>query len=199
MELPIPRYGPDIDPLIGRVLVSRYQLADRIGQLGRQISACYSGTEVTIVSVMTGAMIFTADLVRQMPLVARLDLTTISSYPGPATESQGPRFVLPVSADLAGRHVLIVDDILDSGRTLELLVQTVQRQEPASVRTCVLLRKRRDDLVERFDADFVGFEIENEFAVGYGLDFNHLYRNLPDVCVLARHARRPARRAEGRA
>lgn len=188
MDLPLPRYGPDIDGLVDHVLVSRYQLADRIGQLGREIAACYAGSEVTIVAVMTGSLIFLADLVRQMPLVARLDLTTVSSYPGDATTSQGPKFLLPISADLSGRHVLIVDDILDSGRTMELLIGTVNAQRPASVRSCVLLRKRRDDLSDRIDADFVGFDIENEFAVGYGLDFNHLYRNLPDVCVLSQHA-----------
>lgn len=170
---------------IDRVLFSRPRIAARVGELAREISRHYAQCEqLTIVAVLTGSLIFLADLIRQMPLRLRLDLVSICSYPGPAIRSQGPRFTLPLAADLAGKDVLVVDDILDSGQTLAALLEEIRAQGPASVRACVLLRKDRQDLPHRLAVDFFGFDVANEFVVGYGLDFDHLYRNLPDICVL---------------
>ena len=177
---------------IDRVVVSRDRIARRVGLLAEQIAGCCRDEELTVVAVLTGSLIFLADLVRNMPLLMRLDVASVSSYPGQAVRSQGPRFRITPAIDLTGRSVLILDDILDSGRTLELLLETIAAQKPASLRTCVLLRKSRPDVPDRIEPDFVGFDLPDEFVVGYGLDYNHLYRNLPDLCVLKPEAMRSA-------
>jgi len=169
---------------IARVLVGRDEIARRVEALGREIAAHYADRELTIVAVLTGAIIFLADLVRCLPLRMHLDVISVSSYPGPATESSGPRLRLPISHDLTGRDVLVVDDILDSGRTLDAIRSEILDRAAASVRSCVLLDKARPELPARLGADYAGFAIPNEFVVGYGMDFNHLYRNLPDICTL---------------
>lgn len=179
---------------IARVVVPRDRIARRVGELAGQITHCYNGREVTVLAVLTGALVFLSDLVRDMPVQMRLDLITVSSYPGPVTRSQGPKLRIPASMNLKGRDVLIVDDILDSGQTLEFLRETVRKMSPASLRTCVLLQKIRPDLPDRMKADFVGFDVQDEFVVGYGLDYNHLYRNLPDICVLTEAAMKEASR-----
>lgn len=175
---------------VERVLIDRSAIADRVGALARQIAQDMAppvGThaEVTLVSVMTGSVVFLADLIRHLPLLLRVRLLTVSSYPGKATQSQGPRVEGLPPEDLAGHHVLVVDDILDSGKTLELVCQTIRRQNPASLRTCVLLKKQvpRQGGIE---ADYFGFEIPDDFVVGYGLDFDGRYRNLPDIVTLKR-------------
>jgi hypoxanthine phosphoribosyltransferase len=184
-----PLYGADLDERIDHVVVSRDRISRRIAELGEEIAADYEGQELTIMAVLTGSLVFLADLVRCMPLVMRLDLVAISSYPGERTESAGPRFLLPISTNLRGRHVLVVDDILDSGLTLQAMLDAIGGMGPASLRTCVLLRKDRPDVEQRPEADHIGFDVANEFVVGYGLDFNGLYRNLPEICVLREHAR----------
>jgi hypoxanthine phosphoribosyltransferase len=176
-------------PEIGRVVVSRGRIHRRVAALAGEIARCFRGRELTLLAVLTGSLIFISDLIRRLPLRMRLGLVSISSYPDDATESQGPRLCLPVTAALAGRHVLIVDDILDSGRTLAAIRRMVGKRRPASVRTCVLLRKDRPDLPRRTEADFVGFDVPQEFIVGYGLDYDNLYRNLPEVHALRRGAR----------
>lgn len=168
---------------VGRVVQSKEQIALMVSELAGRISQCYRQRELTILAVLTGSLIFVADLIRELPLIMRLDLTSVSSYPDDAISSQGAKFRLPPPRDLAGRDVLVVDDILDSGRTLELLLKTLTQMEPLSLRSCVLLRKVRYDLTDRIEPDFVGFDIEDKFVVGYGLDHNHLYRNLPDIRV----------------
>ena len=173
---------------IARVVISRDRIARRVGELAEQIADCYGSRELTILAVLTGSLIFLADLVRSLPLVMRLDVTSVCSYPGDATRPSQPRLDLPPRADLAGKDVLILDDILDSGGTLRLLTDTLRRMSPASLRSCVLLRKNRPDLPDRLDVDFVGFDLDDEFVVGYGLDYNHLYRNLPDICLLSDRA-----------
>ncbi len=180
---------------IERTLIDRDAIAARVREMGSQIArdlerdlnaedagADYGG-RVAIIAVMTGALIFTADLVREMPLKLSLELVTVSSYPGSSTMSKGAamRSVLP--KDLRGKHVLIVDDILDSGQTLDLVKRLVQEQSPATVRICVLLRKLVPRVVE-VAAEYVGFDIPNEFVVGYGLDFDGYYRNHPEIAVL---------------
>ena len=176
---------------IARVVVPRERIETRVGELGAQIAEAYAGRELTIVAVLTGALIFLSDLIRHIPLPMRISVVSVSSYPGTATETLGPKVQAPIPADLQGRHVLLVDDILDSGRTLQLLCEQAQAMVPGSLRTCVMVRKDRPDLPDRRDADFVGFDVPNEFLVGYGLDYDNLYRNLPEICVLTEHARGP--------
>lgn len=174
-------YGPDI----AGVLIPRTRIAERVEELARSITAAYPDGELTIVAVLAGSVVFLADLIRRLPLRLRLDVVRVNSYPGQSISSQSPSVLIAPKGDFSGRHVLIVDDILDSGQTLDLLGDRIVSASPASVRTCVLLAKRRDDLPGRGVADFVGFDIEDRFVVGYGLDYDDLYRNLPDICLLA--------------
>jgi hypoxanthine phosphoribosyltransferase len=171
-------------PQPGRVVVARSDIALRVGELADQIANGYQEKELTILAVLTGALIFLADLIRRMPVTMRVDLVSVSSYPGAATASRGPQVTAGWTVDLSGRHVLIVDDILDSGRTLAMLQAAVADAGAADVKTCVLLRKQRSDLPDRLQPEFVGFDVPNEFLVGYGLDHDSLYRNLPDVRAL---------------
>lgn len=180
---------------IDRILIDREAIAARVREMGRLIASDLErdlaaeggsvddGGRVAIIAIMTGALVFTADLVREMPLKLSLELVTVSSYPGASTMSKGAamRSVLP--KDLQGKHVLVVDDILDSGQTLDLVRRLVLEQGPASVRICVLLRKLVGRVVE-VEAEYVGFDIPNEFVVGYGLDYDGYYRNYPEIAVL---------------
>ena len=172
-----------------RILIDRSAIADRIGELGQMIvedlgSACES-EGIVLVPIMTGSITFIADLMRELPLRVRIGLITASSYEGTSTTSSGDVVLsdacLPTS--LAGRHVLIVDDILDSGRTIRRVREEIESRNPKSVRSCVLLRKKIPSALET-PCEYVGFDIENEFVVGYGLDFDDYYRNLPYIGVL---------------
>lgn len=177
---------------VQRTLISREQIAERVKVLGAEITAdIHRGLKtdddrVVLVPILTGGLVFTADLIRHMPLKMSIRPITVSSYPGTATSSQGANIHGAVPTDLAGAHVLIVDDILDSGRTLGLLKRVITAQFPASVRIAVLLRKHkaagRDEHVE---VEYAGFDIEDEFVIGYGLDYDGYFRNLPDIGVLA--------------
>ncbi len=182
-------FGPEI----AGVLIPRARIAARVEELASSIAASYPNGDLTILGVLTGSVVFLADLIRCLPMRLRLDAARVNSYPGQATSSQGPEIVVDPAGDFQGRHVLIVDDILDSGQTIELLRERVLSASPASVRTCVLLSKRRDDLPGRVAADFAGFGIEDQFVVGYGLDYGDLYRNLPDICLLRCMAGRDGR------
>lgn len=178
---------------VARTLISRQQIAARIAVMGEQITADLrrrtageSNPRVVLVPVLTGALVFTADLIRHIPVQMSIRPVTISSYPGAATTSQGANIHGAVPTDLAGAHVIVVDDILDSGRTLGLLRRVLQAQRPGSLQLAVLLRKNkprgRDEHVE---AEYIGFDIEDEFVIGYGLDYDGFFRNLPDIGVLA--------------
>ena len=201
---------------IDRVLISREQIGRRVRELAEQITrdharrdgpgeedeggkggepAAPAEPEVTIVPVLTGAMIFCADLIRHIPLPIKIGLLTVSSYPGRSLSTQGSQLLHDQLGDVAGRHVLVVDDILDSGGTLRLIVPRVREMGAASVRTCVLLRKDRPAARET-PVDYWGFEIPDLFVVGYGLDYNNYYRNLPDIVTLKPDA--IARSAEAR-
>jgi len=177
---------------VTRVVVSRGRIARKVRDLAQQIARAYEGRELTVVAVLTGSLIFLADLVRKLPVRMRLDVASVCSYPGKAVRAQEAEFRLAPTIDLENKDVLIVDDILDSGQTLGLLKERLVAMKPASVRCCVLLRKRRPDVPGRPDAEFVGFDIDDEFVVGYGLDYDHLYRNLPDLCVLDRRLHQDA-------
>ncbi len=167
-----------------RVIIPADRIAARVGELARELTACYGHGELTIVGVMTGVFVFLADLMRNLSMPIRLDIVSVCSYPGESTKSHGPQLILPPTSDLTGRDVLVVDDILDSGRTMTFLLDLFSAARPASLRTCVLLRKDLGEVVERPDADFIGFDVPDKFVVGYGLDYDDLYRGLPDLCVL---------------
>jgi len=138
-----------------------------------------------LVPILTGSLVFTADLIRHIPVKMSIRPVVITSYPGTATTSQGANIQSAVPTDLCGAHVILVDDILDSGRTLGLLKRVVQAQRPASVRLAVLLRKNKPGgRDEQVDVEYAGFDIEDEFVIGYGLDYDGYFRNLPDIGVM---------------
>ena len=163
-----------------RVVVTAEQIRRRVDELAASIAHRYQGRELVVLAVMTGALVFLADLIRRLPIMMRLTLVSASSYSGATTTSNGIKSIGQVSDMIQGRDVLIIDDIIDSGHTLRALIEQVRRKAPLSVQTCVLLRKVRPG-VDQPAADFLGFEIADEFVVGYGLDFDNLYRNLPDL------------------
>jgi hypoxanthine phosphoribosyltransferase len=170
---------PDLDC----VLFTDVRIKQRVRGLAREIKQVYGRGEFTIVSLINGAVMFTADLMREIDNPVRLDCIRVSSY-GRKTKSVGaPQIVASLTLDIANRDVLVIDDILDTGKTLSLVTSLVRKLKPASLRTCVLLdkRERREMPIE---ADFVGFVIPDKFVVGYGLDFAERYRNLPCIGVL---------------
>jgi len=165
------------------VLIPSETIATRIGELAAQISRDYADREILVVSVLKGSFVFLADLVRRLPVKVEIDFLRVVSY-GAATETAGVvQFRMDVDAPVTGRHVLVVEDILDTGLTLDYLKRHLQSGQPASLRTCTLLDKKGRRRVP-FEADYVGFAIDDRFVVGYGLDFDERYRNLADVCVL---------------
>lgn len=177
---------------IDKVLISQEQIAARVKQLADQIVADHGGrdgdlAEVTIVPILTGAMIFTSDLTRHIPFAMKIGLLTVSSYPGASLRTQGAQLLGNQLGDVRGRHVVILDDILDSGGTLRLIAPIVKELGAESVRTCVLLRKDRPE-ARSTPVDYWGFEIPDEFVVGYGLDYNNYYRNLPYIGTLTPEA-----------
>jgi hypoxanthine phosphoribosyltransferase len=165
-----------------RVLFEEATILRRLDEMAAQISEHYRDRELTVISILNGSLMFMADLLRRIPLPLRLDCLSVASYHG-KTETRGELIFKQVAPDVADRHLLILDDILDSGQTLVAVREKLQMANPRSIRVCVLLRKKK--LRERpANADYVGFEIEDEFVVGYGLDFMERYRNLPCIGVL---------------
>jgi hypoxanthine phosphoribosyltransferase len=174
--------GADLE----EVLIGEDQLQRRVTELAAQIDADYAGRELLLVGVLKGAVMVMADLARAMRLPVEMDWMAISSY-GSGTKSSGVvRILKDLDADITGRHVLVVEDIVDSGLTLSWLVQNLQSREPASVRVCVLLRKPTAAQMDVAVA-YTGFEIEEKFVIGYGLDYAERYRNLPFIGTLAAH------------
>ena len=173
------RHHPDI----ARVLISETRLHKRISELACQVGQRYLNTEVSIVGVLNGSMVFLGELLRQLPFPTRLDSIVASSYKSRTVSSGRVKVLRDLRLPLRGRDVLLVDDILDTGRTLSVIHNHILSQKPASLRTCVLLDKptRR---VKPVKADFVGFVIGDDFVVGYGLDYAEQYRNLPYIGIL---------------
>jgi hypoxanthine phosphoribosyltransferase len=169
------------DPSLGQVVVSEADLQRRIGELGRQITEDYQGRVPLLVGVLKGAFVFMSDLARAIQLPVEFDFMAVASY-GSATKTSGVvRIVKDLDLDLTKRHVLVVEDIVDSGLTLSYLRRNLLARNPASLEVCALLVKdglQRDDL----DLAYTGFHIPPEFVVGYGLDAAERYRNLPYVC-----------------
>jgi hypoxanthine phosphoribosyltransferase len=169
---------------IGEVLLTEEQIAARVAELGRKISADYAGKSLTLVSVLKGSLPFMADLMRQISLPLRIDLMEVSSYGGTSTESSGlVRIIKDLSASISGEDVLLVEDIIDTGLTLNYLVRYLRGKNPSSLKICTLLDKPARRLVE-IPVDYQGFEIPDQFVVGYGLDYSERYRNLRFVGVL---------------
>jgi hypoxanthine phosphoribosyltransferase len=173
---------------IDKILISQQQIAQRVKELAARITADHSpqnlnGGEVTIVPVMTGAMIFTSDLIRQIPIAMKIGLMLVSSYPGTSVQTRGSQMLANQVGEISGRHVVVVDDILDSGGTIHMVVPALREMGAASVKSCVLLKKDRPT-AHAVHVDYVGFEIPDQFVVGYGLDYNDYYRNLPDIVTL---------------
>jgi len=174
----------DLHADIGEILVSEADIAAKVTELGARISAAYEGRPITLVSVLKGSLPFMADLMRAIDLPLRIDLMEVSSYGGSATESSGlVRILKDLSASIEGEDVLIVEDIIDTGLTLNYLIRYLRGKNPASLRICTLLDKPARRLVE-IPVDYVGFTIPDQFVVGYGLDYGEVYRNLRFVGVL---------------
>ena len=170
---------------IERVLITEEQLARRVKIMAREIERDFRGRETVVVSLLSGTVMFLADLIRYLNLPLRLDFIGVSSY-GLGTESGELVFTKELRIDVRGRDVLLVDDILDTGKTLSRVLPKIRALKPRRIKTCVLLNKaaRR---VRKIQADYVGFEIPDLFVVGYGLDYAERYRNLPFVAVLHPH------------
>lgn len=174
--------GTDLE----RVLISEEQIRERVQELAAEIDRDYAGKDVLLVGVLKGAVMIMADLSRAMHSNAPMDWMAVSSY-GSGTQSSGVvRILKDLDTDISGRHVLVVEDILDSGLTLSWLLSNLRSRGAASVEVCTLLRKPDAAKVE-VDVRYVGFDIPAEFVVGYGLDFAERYRNLPFVGTLAPH------------
>lgn len=167
---------------VEKILISETQLARRVKTLAAQIQRDYAGRELVIVSLLNGTVLFLADLIRNISLPLRLDFIGVSSY-GEGTESRELVYTKELRLDVRGRNVLLIDDILDTGKTLTSVVAKLQKLKPREIKVCVLLDKP-ERRVEKIEADYVGFTIPNYFVVGYGLDFAEKYRNLPFVGVL---------------
>ena len=174
----------DLTADVGDILLTEQQIADKVAELGRRIGEDYAGRNLTLVSVLKGSLPFMADLMRQIPLPLRIDLMEVSSYGGAQTESSGlVRIIKDLSASIADEDVLLVEDIIDTGLTLNYLVRYLRGKNPAALRICTLLDKPARRLVD-IPVDYVGFEIPDQFVVGYGLDYGERYRNLRFVGVL---------------
>lgn len=169
---------------IEKILLTEEQIQNRIEELGKELSEEYAGKDPVIVGVLKGVVVFYADMIRRITVPCQMDFMWISSYAG--TNSTGEMVVRKdVSADIKGRHVLILEDIYDTGNSLDYTYKHLLSKEPASLKICTLLDKpeRRKPGIT-LKPDYVGFEIPNAFVVGYGLDFNEHYRNLPYVGIL---------------
>ena len=174
----------DLQSDVDEVLLSEDQIQAKVRELGARISADYAGRQLTLVSVLKGSLPFMADLMRSISVPVRIDLMEVSSYGGSSTESSGlVRILKDLSASIAGEEVLLVEDIIDTGLTLNYLVRYLRGKNPASLRICTLLDKPARRLVE-IPVDYTGFTIDDRFVVGYGLDFGEFYRNLRYVGVL---------------
>ncbi len=172
---------------LGRTLITRDEIAARVGELGQAIGRDYAGRSPLLVAVLKGAVVFTADLIRAIPLSVGFEFMGVSSYGSRARTSGVVRLTSDLSVSIEGRDVIIVEDIIDTGRTIHYLRRNLATRHPRSLALCVLLDKVARREVE-LPVDYVGFVIPSDFVVGYGLDHDGLYRNLADILVLERTA-----------
>src|SRR6187549_1049806 len=186
MTLVDQQVAPRMHADVAEILITEEQIRDKVRELGRKVTADYAETSVTLVSVLKGSLPFMADLMRAIEIPVQIDLMEVSSYGGATTETSGlVRILKDLSSSIAGKDVLIVEDIIDTGLTLNYLLRYLRGKNPRSLRICALLDKPARRLVE-IPIDYTGFVIPDEFVVGYGLDFGEYYRNLPFIGVLRR-------------
>jgi hypoxanthine phosphoribosyltransferase len=170
------------DPRIGEILITEERLQERIGELAAQISQDYAGREILVIGVLKGALLFISDLVRRLTIPCTMDFMAVSSY-GASTHSSGVvRILKDLDAPIAGKHVLVVEDVVDSGLTLSYLMKNLRSREPASLELCTLMTKPASKRVP-VEMKYVGFAMPDEFVVGYGLDFDEHFRQLPYIAV----------------
>jgi hypoxanthine phosphoribosyltransferase len=172
-----------VDGLFGKPIVTQEAMRARIRELGRQITADYAQKDLIMIGILKGAYVFYADLARAIGLPLKVDFLVVSSYAGKAKSSGKIRVLTELTEDIAGRDVLLVEDIVDSGCTLQHLRKALGARKPKSIKVCALLNKPDRRQVE-VKVDYVGFNIPNKFVVGYGLDYRQNYRNLPYLAVL---------------
>jgi hypoxanthine phosphoribosyltransferase len=186
-----PRLPPFMIEDLQSILVTEQEIRERDEVLGHEISESYAGVdELTVIAVINGAVLFTADLIRHINIPVRLDCMRVSSYRNDTDPAQVPNIIDMLRLDLEGAHVLIIDDVLDTGHTCQRVIKEIQKLNPASVKFGVLLEKEGRREVE-IGPDFVGFSIPDEFVVGYGLDFAEQYRQLPCIGVLKPELQNP--------
>src|ERR1700758_2842143 len=176
----------DMGPALKEVLITPEQLSKRTAELAARIDSDYAGRELLLVGVLKGAVMVMADLARAMHLAVSMDWMAISFYGSGTTSSGVVRILKDLDTDITGKHVLIVEDIVDSGLTLSYLVNNLESRDPASIAVCVLLRKNASAQMP-VGVAYTGFEIPDEFVIGYGLDYAERYRNLPFIGTLAPH------------
>ena len=175
---------PDLTADVATVLISEEQIQAKVAELGARLSADFAAHELTLVSVLKGSLPFMADLMRSITIPVQIDLMEVSSYGGTSTETSGlVRILKDLSSSIEGRDVVIVEDIIDTGLTLNYLMRYLRGKNPASLHICTLLDKPARRLVE-IAIDYLGFTIPDQFVVGYGLDYGEFYRNLPYIGVL---------------
>jgi len=173
-----------------KIILDEATIKARLVELGDEINREYEGREVSVIAIINGAIIFVADLIRQVSIPIKLDCIRVSSYRDETNPVQEPEIIDRIRLNLEGANVLLMDDILDTGNTLARVSQIIRSMNPASLKTCVLLDKNTQRSVD-FEADFVGFKIADEFVVGFGLDFAERYRQLPLIGVLKAELQNP--------
>ena len=172
-----------LHPDLEKILLPEEELKARVRQLGEAISRDYAGREPVLVAILRGSYVFMADLSRSLDILCRVDFMSVSSYGAGTTSSGQVQITKDLSEDITGRHVIVVEDILDSGNTLSYLLNILEHRHPASIRLCTLLDKP-DRRTKPVDLHYCGFTIPDAFVVGYGLDYAEKYRNLPYIGVL---------------
>lgn len=188
--MPPDSHTPSPKEDLDSILVTQDAINGRLQELGQEITENYQGRELAVIAIINGAIIFVADLIRQINLPVQLDCIRVSSYRDETRPVQEPEVVDRIRLDLKGVDVLLIDDILDTGKTLAKITAEIKAMEPASLKTCVLLDKQTQRIID-FNADYVGFQIPDEFVVGYGLDFAERYRHLPCIGVLKPELQNP--------
>lgn len=188
--MPSDSHTPHPQQDLDTILVTEDAIKARLKELGQEITSHYEGRELVVIAIINGAVIFVADLIRQINLPVQLDCIRVSSYRDETRPVQEPEIIDRIRLDLKGVDVLLIDDILDTGKTLSKITEEIQAMEPASFKTCVLLDKQTPRKID-FEADYVGFEIPDAFVVGYGLDFAERYRQLPCIGVLKPELQNP--------
>jgi hypoxanthine phosphoribosyltransferase len=186
MRLVDQQVAPRMHADVAEILITEEQIRDKVRELGLKVTADYAESSVTLVSVLKGSLPFMADLMRAIEIPVQIDLMEVSSYGGATTETSGlVRILKDLSSSIAGKDVLIVEDIIDTGLTLNYLLRYLRGKNPRSLKICALLDKPARRLVE-IPIDYRGFTIPDEFVVGYGLDYGEYYRNLPFIGILRR-------------